>query len=157
MISSLQEQLKAPTVLVVDDTPEILSQIYALLRGTYQVKSATHGSKCLQIAQAEPQPDLILLDIMMPGMDGHEVCTRLKQDPRTCAIPVIFLTAKSDIENEEKGFALGAVDYVAKPIGPSVLLARVKAHIAAHAQRKSLEGMFRDVIEYAPVIFFDNR
>lgn len=153
MTSTLQEDLQAPTVLVVDDTPEILSLIHTLLRGTYRVKTATAGRKCLQIAHSEPHPDLILLDIMMPDMDGYEVCTRLKEEPATRDIPVIFLTAKSDIENEEKGFALGAVDYVTKPIGPSVLLARVKAHIAAHAQRKSLEGMFRDVIEFAPVIF----
>jgi PAS domain S-box-containing protein len=107
----------------------------------------------LQIAQGEPAPDLILLDIMMPGMDGYEVCIQLKENPKTRDIPVIFLTAKSDIENEERGFLLGAVDYVTKPIGPSVLLARVKTQIAAHAQRRSLEGMFKDVIEFAPVIF----
>jgi PAS domain S-box-containing protein len=90
---------------------------------------------------------------MMPAMDGYEVCLQLKGNPKTKDIPVIFLTAKSDIENEEKGFLLGAVDYVTKPIGPSVLLARVKTQIAAHAQRRSLEGMFKDVIEFAPVIF----
>lgn len=153
MIPLLHDHLKSPVVLVVDDTPEILSLIHALLSGTYQVKSANNGKKGLQIAQTDPQPDLILLDIMMPGMDGYEVCLQLKQNPKTCDIPVIFLTAKSEIENEERGFALGAVDYVTKPIGPSVLFARVKTQIAAHAQRRSLEGMFKDVIEYAPVIF----
>ena len=150
----LQDSAKSPMVLVVDDTPEILSLIHTLLRDTYQVKSANNGRKGLQIAQSEPQPDLILLDIMMPDMDGYEVCIQLKEDPKTRDIPVIFLTAKSEIENEERGFSLGAVDYVTKPIGPSVLLARVKTQIAAHAQRRSLEGMFKDVIEFAPVIFF---
>jgi PAS domain S-box-containing protein len=150
----LQDSTKNPLVLVVDDTPEILSLIHTLLRDTYQVKSANNGSKGLQIARSDPQPDLILLDIMMPGMDGYEVCTQLKNDPKTRDIPIIFLTAKSEIENEERGFSLGAMDYVTKPIGPSVLLARVRTQIAAHAQRRSLEGMFKDVIEFAPVIFF---
>ena len=150
----LQDSAKSPLVLVVDDTPEILSLIHTLLRDTYQVKSANSGRKGLQIAQSDPQPDLILLDIMMPGIDGYEVCIQLKKDPKTRDIPVIFLTAKSEIENEERGFSLGAMDYVTKPIGPSVLLARVKTQIAAHAQRRSLEGMFKDVIEFAPVIFF---
>ena len=151
---TLQEASKNRVVLVVDDTPEILSLVHTLLRDAYQVKSANNGRKGLQIARSEPQPDLILLDIMMPGMDGYEVCTQLKQDPKTRDIPVIFLTAKSETENEERGFSLGAMDYVTKPIGPSVLLARVKTQISAHAQRRSLEGMFKDVIEFAPVIFF---
>ncbi|NVO05099.1 MAG: response regulator [Rhodoferax sp.] len=149
----LHDPAKNPMVLVIDDTPEILSLIHSLLSSTYRVKSANSGRRGLQIAKSDPPPDLILLDIMMPVMDGYEVCIQLKADPQTQDIPVIFLTAKSDIENEEKGFALGAVDYVTKPIGPSVLLARVKTQIAAHAQRRSLEGMFKDVIEYAPVIF----
>jgi PAS domain S-box-containing protein len=147
------DPLKHPLVLVVDDSADSLALIHSLLRGSYQVKSANTGARGLQIADSEPLPDLILLDIMMPGMDGYAVCKRLKQNPRTRDIPVIFLTSKSDTENEEKGFALGAADYVTKPIGPSVLLARVRAHIAAHVLRRSLEDMFRDVIEYAPVIF----
>ncbi|RFO96964.1 hypothetical protein DIC66_10755 [Rhodoferax lacus] len=153
MIPLSQSQVEWPLVLVVDDSPDILALIHSLLRERYRVKSASSGKKGLLIAQSEPAPNLILLDVMMPGMDGHEVCSLLKENPRTRDIPVIFLTAKADIENEEKAFSLGAVDYVTKPIGASVLLARVKAHIAADAQRRSLEGMFRDVIEYAPVIF----
>jgi PAS domain S-box-containing protein len=153
MLPQSYDHLKNPLVLVVDDTPDIHALIHSLLRGSYQVKSANNGQKGLHIAQSEPAPDLILLDIMMPGMDGYEVCSQLKLHPKTRDIPVIFLTSKSETENEEKGFALGAADYVTKPIGPSVLLARVRAHIAAHAQRRSLEVMFRDVIEFAPVIF----
>lgn len=153
MILPASEILQPPLVLVIDDTPEILALVHSLLRGRYQVKSANQGRRGLQIAQSQPAPDLILLDIMMPDMDGYAVCTALKQDPATRDIPVIFLTSKSDVENEEMGFALGAVDYITKPIGPGALLARVRAHIAAHAQRRSLEGMFRDVIEFAPVIF----
>ena len=92
---------KNPIVLVVDDTPEILSLIHSLLSSTYQVKSANSGKRGLQIAQSDTAPDLILLDIMMPGMDGYEVCIQLKENPKTRDIPVIFLTAKSEIENEE--------------------------------------------------------
>lgn len=153
MIQMSYDRPKSPLVLVVDDTPDILALIHSLLRGVYQVKSANNGKKGIEIARSEPMPDLILLDIMMPDMDGYAVCRALKQDPKTRDIPIIFLTSRSDIENEEQGFALGAVDYVTKPIGPSVLLARVRAHIAGQAQRRSLEGMFRDVIEFAPVIF----
>jgi PAS domain S-box-containing protein len=147
------DQLKSPLVLVVDDSPDILALVHSLLSGSYQVKSANNGKRGLQIAQGAHLPDLILLDIMMPDMDGYQVCKQLKRNSRTCDIPVIFLTSKSETENEEEAFAQGAVDYVTKPIGPSVLLARVKAHMAAHAHRRSLEVMFRDVIEYAPVIF----
>jgi PAS domain S-box-containing protein len=140
-------------VLVVDDSPDILALVHSLLSGNFQVKSANNGKRGLQIAQGEHLPDLILLDIMMPDMNGYQVCKQLKRNPRTCDVPIIFLTSKSDTENEEEAFAQGAVDYVTKPIGPSVLLARVKAHLAAHAHRRSLEVMFRDVIEYAPVMF----
>jgi len=129
-----------PLVLVIDDTPEILAIIHSLLSPFYQVKSTNSGRKGLLIAGAERQPDLILLDIMMPEMDGYSVCMQLKENPLTRDIPVIFLTAKSEIENEEHGFALGAVDYVTKPIGPSVLLARVKTQIAAYSQRRSWRG-----------------
>lgn len=147
------ETSSIPLVLVVDDTPEILTIIHSLLSPLYQVKSVNSGRKGLRIAQSDQPPDLILLDIMMPEMDGYAVCAQLKADPRTREIPVIFLTAMSESENEEQGFALGAVDYVTKPIGPSVLLARVKTQIAAYSQRRSLEGMFKDVIEFAPVMF----
>jgi len=153
MTPSNSDSFDSPLVLVIDDTPEILTLIHSLLSGPYQIKIANNGRKGIQIAQTDPQPELILLDIMMPGLDGYEVCAQLKEDPKTRDIPIIFLTAKSEIENEERGFALGAVDYVTKPIGPSVLLARVKTQIAAHAQRRSLEGMFQDVVEFAPVIF----
>jgi PAS domain S-box-containing protein len=153
MMPLLQDEPDNPLVLVVDDTPEILFLIHSLLKGSYRVKTANSGRRGLQIAQSDPSPDLILLDIMMPELDGYEVCRQLKTHPKTQDIPVIFLTAKSETENEERGFELGAMDYLTKPIGPRVLLARVKTQIAAHAQRKSLEGMFRDVIEFAPVIF----
>ena len=124
-----------PTILVVDDTPDNLSLMRALLRGDYQVQLANGGERALKLAALEPHPDLILLDIMMPGMDGYEVCQRLKSNPSTREIPVVFLTAKTEIEDEQKGLEMGAVDYITKPISPPIVLARVKNHLAlkAHA------------------------
>ena len=121
------------TVLVVDDTPDNLTLMGSLLREHFHVKVANHGEKALKIAQSELQPDLILLDIMMPGMDGYEVCRQLKALPATRDIPVIFLTARSDLDDERMGLGLGAVDYITKPISPPILLARVNTHLALKA------------------------
>jgi putative two-component system response regulator len=123
------------TVLVVDDTPDNLSLMSGLLKDDYKVKVANNGEKALKIAATDPQPDLILLDIMMPGMDGYEVIQFLKKNPATVSIPVIFLTAKAEVEDEKKGLELGAVDYVTKPVSPPIVMARVKNHLAlkAHA------------------------
>ena len=117
-----------PAILVVDDVPDNLALARALLRQRYDVRTATSGDKALEMASAEP-PDLILLDVMMPGLDGYETCVRLKADERLRQIPVIFLTARAEIEDEERGFSLGAVDYVTKPLNPSLLLARVNTHL----------------------------
>ena len=116
-------------ILVVDDTALNLALVTDLLKGSYKIKVATNGERALAIAAASP-PDLILLDVMMPVMDGYETCRRLKADERLRDIPVIFLTAKSKVEDEEFGFSLGAVDYIAKPISPPLLIARVKTHLA---------------------------
>lgn len=142
-----------PLVLVVDDAPDVLSRIHALLRPHYQVKVALTGAKGLRLASAQPTPDVILLDVMMADIDGYAVCRQLKQQDLTRDIPVLFLTARDELEMEEKGFALGAADYITKPISPGVLLARIKTQLAASAQRRSLQGMFEDVIDYAPVMF----
>lgn len=117
-----------PSVLVVDDTPQNLQLISELLAHRYRVRVAPGGDRALQIAQAMP-PDLILLDVVMPEPDGYEVCRRLKADARTRDIPVIFLTSRHDMENEALGFSLGAVDYIAKPVVPPLLLARVHTHL----------------------------
>ncbi len=122
-----------PTVLVVDDTPDNLTLMSALLRDHYKVKVANQGEKGLRIACSDTPPDLILLDIMMPDLDGYEVCRRLKQEPRTRDIPVIFLTAKSEVADETQGLALGAVDYITKPISPPIVLARVQTQLALKA------------------------
>lgn len=121
--------LQKSTVLVVDDTPDNLKLISGLLKGIYKVKIATCGESTLDIAQSDSPPDLILLDIMMPDMDGYEVCTRLKADSKTAHIPVIFLTAKTEVSDETKGLEMGAVDYISKPINPLILLSRVKIHL----------------------------
>ena len=121
------------TILVVDDTPDNLTLMSHLLKDVYKVKIANNGERALKIAQSDAPPDLILLDVMMPEMDGYEVCRRLKLDPKTKSIPVVFLTAKSEVEDERKGLDLGAVDYITKPISPPIVLARVRTHLSMKA------------------------
>ncbi len=121
---------KKKLLLVVDDTPTNVAAVSGILKDPFRTKIATNGEKALAIAAAPEKPDLILLDVMMPGMDGFEVCRRLKQDPATRDIPVIFLTAKTDAIDEERGFALGAVDYIHKPFSTPLVLARVRIQLA---------------------------
>jgi putative two-component system response regulator len=127
------------TILVVDDTPENIDILSGVLRGDYKVKAALNGEKALKIAQSEPYPSMILLDIMMPGIDGYEVCRQLKKNPLTSSIPVIFITAKSQTEDEKVGLELGAVDYITKPFSPSIVEARVHTHLALYDQNLALE------------------
>ena len=117
------------TILVVDDTPNNLALMSGLLKNQYKVKIANNGEKALKIAQADPLPDLILLDIMMPGLSGYDVIRELKAHPPTREIPVMFITAMSETEDERLGLELGAVDYITKPISPPILLARVETHL----------------------------
>ena len=127
------------TILVVDDTPDNIALLSTLLKDRYKVRAANNGERALAIAAGQPRPDLILLDIMMPGMDGYEVCERLKIDPHTADIPVIFLTAKVQVEDEEFGLRLGAVDYITKPISPPIVLARVETHLTLKRARQFLQ------------------
>ncbi|WP_184200122.1 response regulator [Chitinimonas taiwanensis] len=129
-----------PTLLVVDDTPDNLSLMSGLLRGDYKVKLAHNGERALQIALGDAPPDLILLDIMMPEMDGYEVLRRLQADPRGRYIPVIFLTAMNAAEDEKIGLDLGAVDYISKPINPAIVLARVHNHLQLKLARDFLQN-----------------
>ncbi len=133
-----QPSQKVATILIVDDVPENIDILGGILSDFYNVKVATNGRKALQLAETV-QPDLILLDIMMPDMDGYQVCTSLKQNPTTAAIPVIFVTALSDNADQERGFAVGAVDFLTKPINPPVTLARVKTHLALRQAYLDLE------------------
>lgn len=133
-----------PTVLVVDDTPDNLSLMAGLLKDRYKVKVANNGEKALKIAQAEEQPDLILLDIMMPGLSGYEVCEILKKDPATRDIPIIFLTAMTATDDEKKGLELGAVDFITKPVNPPIVMARV----ATQLQVKVAADFLKDQNQY---------
>jgi sigma-B regulation protein RsbU (phosphoserine phosphatase) len=125
------------TILIVDDTPINIGVISGALKDSFATKVATSGEKALAIASGKEKPDLILLDIMMPEMDGYEACRRLKADPDTRDIPVIFLTSQTEAEDETKGFEVGAVDYIHKPFSAAVVKARVRTHLMlreAHAQ-----------------------
>jgi putative two-component system response regulator len=128
-----QDVYPAATVLVVDDTPDNLMLMTDLLKDRYRVKAANCGETALRVLQNNPLPDLILLDIMMPGLSGHDVARLLQQDPRTRHIPIIFLTALASMENEIQGLELGAVDYITKPISPPLVLARVQTQLKIKA------------------------
>ena len=128
-------------ILLVDDAPENIQIAHAILKDTYKTRVATSGAKALEQAKSVPAPDLILLDIMMPEMDGYEVCQRLKADSATRDIPVIFLTGKTDSADETRGFEVGAVDYIHKPFSPPVVLARVHTHLML---REALEQVERE-------------
>jgi len=132
------------TVLVVDDTPDNLALMSGLLKDLYRVKVASSGEKALEIARGDGPPDLILLDVMMPGLSGYDVCGELKADPVTRDIPVIFLTAMAATEDEKRGLDLGAVDYITKPISPPIVLARV----ATHLQIKAAADFLKDKNQY---------
>ena len=131
------------TILVVDDAPENIDVLNGLLNKEYRIKVALNGEKALKIVYSKDTPDLILLDVMMPDIDGYEVCRRLKGDPSTSNIPIIFITAKSETTDETKGFELGAADYISKPIVPSIVRSRVKTHLALYNQNKILEEKVR--------------
>jgi putative two-component system response regulator len=135
----MSESDSREVVLVIDDTPENLTLISELLRDEYKVKVAPSGARGLQLAQSAVPPDLILLDIMMPEMDGYEVMAQLQSDAHTQGIPVIFLPAMSAVEDERRGLDLGAVDYITKPISPPILQSRVRNHLHLKAARNFLE------------------
>ena len=132
------------TILVVDDTPGNIDILQGILTPAYRVKVASTGARALEIAAQEQPPDLILLDIMMPGMDGYQVIQRLKANPVTRFIPVLFITAKESPEDEQKGFDLGCVDYITKPISAPRVRARVRTHLALHDQNRVLEARVRE-------------
>jgi putative two-component system response regulator len=132
------------TILVVDDSLDEIAVLEEILRGTYRVLAAMDGDTALSVARGSPQPDLILLDIMMPEIDGYEVCRRLSQNPATEDIPIIFLTAKTGTVNERLGFDLGAEDYITKPPSPTIVLARIKTHL----RLKGTRDFLRDKIKY---------
>jgi putative two-component system response regulator len=129
------------TILIVDDTPENIDLLTQVLDPYYQTKVALNGERALKIMAGDVKPDLILLDIMMPGISGYDVCQRLKRNSDTHGVPIIFVTAMNEMEDERKGLELGAVDYITKPISPAIVLARVRTHLALYNQTRELERM----------------
>jgi len=133
------------TILLVDDAPSNIQVANSILKDTYKIRIATNGMKALELANATPPPDLILLDVMMPEMDGYEVCSRLKQETQTRDIPVIFLTGQTEIEDETKGFEVGAVDYIHKPFSPAIVKARVQTHLVLRGIREQLAQQLQTI------------
>ncbi len=127
-----------PKILVVDDTPENIQILMETLRDDYSVVVATDGEKALRLLTIEPRPDVVLLDIMMPGMSGYEVCLKIKSNPATWSIPVLFVTALQKVEDESRGLAVGAVDYITKPFNPNLVKARVRSHVELKHHRDHL-------------------
>jgi signal transduction histidine kinase len=128
-----------PRILIVDDEPSNLQVLIAILQRDYTLTVANSGHKALQMAVKDPHPDLILLDIMMPDLTGYEVCQQLKENPITAPIPIIFVTALTETGNEAKGFELGAVDYITKPVSPAIVRARVRSHLQMQQLTQQLQ------------------
>lgn len=133
-----------PRILIVDDESFYTDVLDNLLCDDYDIVIARKGSEALKLATEDPQPDLILLDIVMEDMDGYEVCRNLKLNSDTKNIPVIFLTVKRDVDDEVMGFNLGAVDYITKPMSPPIVRARVRTHINIQQLRKKLEMLIKN-------------
>jgi putative two-component system response regulator len=134
-----QDSISRPTILVVDDAPENIAHISSILKDHYKVKVANGGRRALTVLETSPQPDLILLDVMMPDLDGYAVCQQLKELDSVRDVPIIFLTALTDQQDEKHGLELGAVDYITKPLNPAIMLARVHTHLQLKAATDALK------------------
>ncbi len=132
------------TILIVDDIPENIDVLRGILKDKYKLKIAMDGQKALKIANNDPKPDIILLDIMMPGMDGYEVCRQLKENYQTAEFPVIFVTAKGEIDDESHGFDVGAVDYITKPVSAPLVLRRVQTHLNLYDKKRLLDSQVKE-------------
>ncbi len=143
----MSNKLPKQNMLIVDDIPANIKVLAETLKSDYEISFATNGQQALEIARSKNPPDLILLDIMMPGMDGYDVCRTLKADKVTQSIPVIFITAKSEEEDETKGLEIGAVDYITKPFCPAIVKVRVRTHLERkqaeeeRVKREKLQGV----------------
>lgn len=140
MTQPLDPQTERQKILIIDDTPANIEILNAFLKNDYAIFFSTNGAEGIRIAQLE-RPDLILLDIMMPGMDGYEVCAKIKADFHTCKIPIIFITSMNNVEDEEKGLLVGAIDYITKPISPPIVKARIRNHLELKRHRDTLERL----------------
>jgi putative two-component system response regulator len=132
------------TLLIVDDTPENIDLLRGILSPAYAIKVATSGRLALKLVNMKPLPNLVLLDVMMPDMDGYEVCRQIKGNAATRHIPIIFITARGEVDDVAHGFALGAADYITKPINAAIVQARVRTHISLHDERLLLEDQVRE-------------
>ena len=148
--------MEKATILIVDDIPTNIDVAKGLLEEDYKIKVSTNGMIALKIAQSEPFPDLVLLDVMMPGMSGFEVARELQSRPYTSKIPIIFLTAKTDAESISQGFAAGGVDYVTKPFNPNELQARIKTHLNLKSMREELEVLSQKLGKYLSPTVYDS-
>jgi len=140
----MRDTARRQVVLIVDDTPENIHVLIEVLRDEYATMVATNGRRALQMAGADPAPDIILLDVMMPEMDGYEVCRQLKADSATSGIPVIFITKLAEEEDERKGLDLNAVDYIHKPFHPALVKARIRNHLELKGYRDHLEDLVQE-------------
>jgi putative two-component system response regulator len=131
-------------LLIVDDSPDNMRLLVEILKGDYEIVTATSGEQALRRIEALPYPDLVLLDIIMPGIDGYEVCSRLKANEATRSIPVLFLSALDNEMDESKGLELGAEDYIVKPFSPSIVKARIRNHLELKKHRDNLEELVRE-------------
>lgn len=146
---------RRPCLLLVDDTPANIDVLVGLLRDAYDLKVANRGERALRICETPGAIDLVLLDVMMPEMDGFEVCRRLRTEPATRDLPIIFLTAKTEVEDIVRGFASGANDYVAKPFQPDELLARVRTHLTLRAQQQEIAARNTQLREMLQIVCHD--
>lgn len=134
----MTENAEKRLLLLVDDDPENIQAVHAILKDQYKIRVATSGPKALELAKAEPLPELILLDVMMPQMNGYQVCSYLKADHKTRDIPIIFLTGKTEVADETRGFEVGAVDYIHKPFSPPIVTARARTHLMLRDARETI-------------------
>jgi two-component system sensor histidine kinase/response regulator len=146
---------RRPCILIVDDTPTNIDVLVNLLQDAYELKVANRGARALRICEQDPSVDLILLDVMMPEMDGFEVCRTLRASPGTRDIPIIFLTAKTETDDVVHGFAVGTNDYVAKPFRPAELLARVQTQLTIQAQRREIDARSAELKELLHIVSHD--
>src|SRR5260370_25150907 len=144
MIDKTNHVAEKKLILVVDDAPANLQVVHSILKDDFKIRVATSGAKALDLVKVAPPPDLILLDVMMPEMDGYEVCGILKSTPEARDIPVIFLTGKTETDDETRGFEAGAVDYIHKPFSPAIVKARVHTHLVL---RESLDQLPRQLLD----------
>jgi putative two-component system response regulator len=151
----MTETARKSTILVVDDTPENIEILQGILSHDYTVKAAVKAESALKIIASGEGVDLILLDVMMPGTDGYALCTKLKADLRTRDIPVIFVTSKSEVDDEAKGLRLGAVDYITKPFHPSIIKARVKTHLQLHKTQEELQKLLKQTLSGSVKVMAD--